>query len=256
MSIRTGILSDKHVLKHCSIYSPIPMKIADKLLHQDLNVHKESPFTTKKLKYHNAISRPTSFNTLANSLTRIGGNDLRIREHLIKSFVQEINGNGSEYSNGNGNGNGGYDSNGNGTASTASDEINFVSPVHDNIPYEPFSMGTHRGFETPVQSPVSSGNAPSPSTGPMSDYMLPNLPQGYSRERLAMERMGHTYPTPIRQDRIRLQEEFARHPRTHEMFERAGRYRLSIDRQSGYLGDTDFDATWPDLQDDNQRQIL
>tara|TARA_X000001036_G_C20599820_1_gene774456 strand:- start:351 stop:1004 length:654 start_codon:yes stop_codon:yes gene_type:complete len=88
------------------------MKIADKLLHQDLNVHKESPFTVKKLKYQNAISRPNSFNTLANSLTRAAGNDTHIKEHLIKGFLNEI----QEM---NGNGNGGYDSNGNGTASTA-----------------------------------------------------------------------------------------------------------------------------------------
>ena len=236
MSIRTGVLSDAHVLKHCSIYSPIPMKIADKLLHQDLNVHKESPFTTKKLKYHNVISRPASFNTLANSLTRIGGNDLRIREHLIKSFVQEINGNGngngSEYSNGNG----GYDSNGNGSASTSSDD-------NVRLPGDP-----RVGFETPVQSPVSSGNAPPPSMGPVSDYMSPNsqVPQGYSRERLAMERMGHTYPTPIRQDRISLQEEFVRRPRA-SIFERAREVRNSVDRQSGYLGDFEEPETWPDL---------
>ncbi len=244
---RTGVLSDEHILKHCAIYNPIPMKIADKLLHQDLNVHKESPFTTKKLKYHNVISRPTSFNTLANSLTRIGGNDLRIREHLIKSFVQEINGNGSEYSNGNGseysngngseysNGNGGYDSNGNGTASTASDDrVNFVSPLHDNIPYEPFSMGTRRGFETPDDD---------------SDEHEPFSPTDITASGYRRGQLDGAQQYAIRQDRISLQEEFVRRPRASmsAFFERAREVRNSVDRQSGYLGDFEEPETWPDL---------
>lgn len=90
-------------MKHCAVFSPIPMNMAKKVLHQDLNIHTVSPFTTKKLKYSNPVSRPASFNTLADSLTRIGGGDVRIREHLVESFIREIengNGNGSEYSNG------------------------------------------------------------------------------------------------------------------------------------------------------------
>ncbi len=98
---RTGILSDYHIMKHCAVFSPIPMNMAKKVLHQDLNIHTVSPFTTKKLKYSNPVSRPASFNTLADSLTRIGGGDVRIKEHLVESFIHEIeNGNGSEYSNG------------------------------------------------------------------------------------------------------------------------------------------------------------
>ena len=52
--------------------------------------------------------------------------------------------------------------------------------------------------------------------------------------------MGHTYPTPIRQDRIiRLQDEFVRRPRasTSEIYERARDVRNSVNRQSGFLGD-------------------
>ena len=191
---RTGILSDYHVMKHCAIYNPIPMKIADKLLHQDLNVHKQSPFTVKKLKYPNVVPRPNSFNTLANSLTRIAGNDVSVKEHLVKGFLNEI-----QEMNGNGNGNGSEYSNG--TASTASDE-------GVRLPGDPRAE-----FESPIQSPESTLSAPSPSLYPGSDYMLSNLPTSpggtrYTRERLAMERMGF-----VRQERIHLQEEFERRPR-------------------------------------------
>ena len=88
--IRSGVLSDESILKHCAIYNPIPMKMANSVLRQDLNVHKESPFTTKKLKYPNAVSRPASFNTLASSLTRIGGGNTQIRELLDDSYLKEI----------------------------------------------------------------------------------------------------------------------------------------------------------------------
>ena len=126
--MRQGVLSDYHVMKHCAYLQPIPMNMADEILHHDLNIHISSPFTTKALKYQKVVSRPASFNTLANSLTRVGGNDFRIRDHLIKNFVQEINGgngNGNENGNGNGNGNGystaSTNGNGNGNGSTFSD---------------------------------------------------------------------------------------------------------------------------------------
>lgn len=204
---RTGVLSDAHILKHCAIYNPIPMKIANKLLHQDMNVNEESPFTVKKLKYHNAISRPNSFNTLANTLTRIAGNDTFIKEHLIKDFLNEIqslnvngngNGNGSEYSNGNGS------EYSNGTESTASG--------HDRDLYENLERRATELFAEMADVLPATPSARSPSLGSMSDYRLPNLPTSpggtrYSRERLAMERMGI-----FRQERIRLQEEFQRRP--------------------------------------------
>ena len=61
-----------------------------KLLHQDLNIHKESKFLSKKLKYQNPVSRPASFDAMANTLTRVAGNDINVKEHLIKGFLNEI----------------------------------------------------------------------------------------------------------------------------------------------------------------------
>ncbi len=92
MASRVGtVLSDAHILKHCAIYQPIPMHMANTILNKDLKMSSESsPYISKKLKYHNSVSRPASFNTLANSLTRVSGGDLRIRDHLINSYTSEI----------------------------------------------------------------------------------------------------------------------------------------------------------------------
>ncbi len=165
---RTGILSDYHIMKHCAVFSPIPMNMAKKVLHQDLNIHTVSPFTTKKLKYSNPVSRPASFNALADSLTRIGGGDVRIKEHLVESFIREIeNGNGSEYSNGNGS------EYSNGTESTASTDDGVRLPDD-----------TRRRFETPL-----------PSTGtPMS---FPRLVEDEYRRRSSGEvDLDALYGTP------------------------------------------------------------
>ena len=92
MASRVGtVLSDAHILKHCALYQPIPMNMANTVLKKDLNIHTTTPFTSKKLKYHNSVSRPASFNTLVNSLTRVSGGDLRIRDHLINTYTTEMN---------------------------------------------------------------------------------------------------------------------------------------------------------------------
>ena len=133
------------------------MGMTKSILHQNLNLHTQSPYTVKKLKYHNAVSRPATFDTLAKTLTRITKDD-SMRENLKSMYIKEINAPrsihvsvpppsvhtppqmtgpasivprstlalpqplpDSENENENGNGNGGYESNGNGTASTASD---------------------------------------------------------------------------------------------------------------------------------------
>ena len=89
--MRQGILSDAHILKHCALYQPIPMNMANTILNKDLNIHTATPFTSKRLKYQNPVSRPASFNTLVNSLTRVSGGDLRIRDHLINTYTSAIN---------------------------------------------------------------------------------------------------------------------------------------------------------------------
>jgi len=251
---RTGVLSDEHIMKHCSIYKPIPMGMTKSILHQNLNLHTQSPYTVKKLKYHNAVSRPATFDTLAKALTRITKDD-SMRENLKSMYIKEINAPRSvsvppsvhtppqmtgpasivprstlalpqpipfpdpnlptgfpeppfqplpdsenENENGNGNGNGGYESNG--TASTASDE-------GVRLPGDPRAE-----FESPIQSPETTLSAPSPSLGPMDGVNWSNLPTSpggtrYTRERLAMERMGF-----VRRERIHLQEEFQRRRRS------------------------------------------
>ena len=225
MTSRAGtVLSDEHIMKHCSIYKPIPMGMTKSILHQNLNLHTQSPYTVKKLKYHNAVSRPATFDTLAKTLTRITKDD-SMRENLKSMYIKEINAPRSihvsvpppsvhtppqmtgpasivprstlalpqplpDSENEN--------ENGNGTESTASDD-------GVRLPGDPRAE-----FESPIQSPETTLSAPSPSLGPMSDYMLSNLPTSpggtrYTRERLAMERMGF-----VRQERIHLQEEFQR----------------------------------------------
>ena len=237
---RTGVLSDEHIMKHCSIYKPIPMGMTKSILHQNLNLHTQSPYTVKKLKYHNAVSRPATFDTLAKALTRITKDD-SMRENLKSMYIKEINAPRSvsvpppsvhtppqmtgpasivprstlalpqpiplplhdsenENENGNGNGNGGYESNG--TASTASDE-------GVRLPGDPRAE-----FESPIQSPETTLSAPSPSLGPMDGVNWSNLPTSpggtrYTRERLAMERTGF-----VRRERIHLQEEFQRRRRS------------------------------------------
>ena len=67
------------------------MNMANTILNKDLNIHTATPFTSKRLKYQNPVSRPASFNALANSLTRVSGGDLRVRDHLINTYTSEIN---------------------------------------------------------------------------------------------------------------------------------------------------------------------
>ena len=170
MTTRSSVLSDAHIMKHCAIYNPIPMKIADKLLHQDLNVHTSTPFTTKKLKYKNAISRPSDFNALAKTLTRIGGNDARIYDALVKDFRQEVN--------------------------------DKMSPE-----MKPSETKTETETETETKTEEPETKTEEPGSGDPEMYRLPNLPLGQTREGLAMERAGVARAAPRRS--ARLQERAA-----------------------------------------------
>ena len=87
MATRTGVLSDASVIASCSIFRPIPLNMVKKLLHTPENLHTDTPFSSKKLKYENGISRPADFHTLASALTRqIGGDNEAVRREIVDAY--------------------------------------------------------------------------------------------------------------------------------------------------------------------------
>ena len=89
--MRTGPLSDEYILKHCAIYRPIPLGPAQSILMHDL--HRETSnvnaITGKALKYQKPIPRPTSFDALAKTLTKMSGNP-QTYDHLKNLYADEI----------------------------------------------------------------------------------------------------------------------------------------------------------------------
>ena len=69
--MRTGVLSDESIIKHCSRHRPIPMGISKSILQPTL--HDTTPYSSKKLKYIKQMSRPKDFDVLATQLTRNSG---------------------------------------------------------------------------------------------------------------------------------------------------------------------------------------
>ena len=97
---RTGtVLSDAAVMEHCLRYQPIPMKAAQSILKQDLQMS----FGNKKLKYQRQMNRPHNFDTMAKSLSRISGNN-DLRETLEKEYPKQVMTAMNAAPNGNGNG--------------------------------------------------------------------------------------------------------------------------------------------------------
>ena len=82
--MRTGVLSDEHILKHCAHYRPIPMHLAPTILH--INSKPMTPYSSKQLKYTKMVSRPDTFDTLARSIARATGNDSDTRDNLHEAF--------------------------------------------------------------------------------------------------------------------------------------------------------------------------
>ena len=99
MATRTGVLSDASVIASCSIFRPIPLNMVKKLLHTPENLHTDTPFSSKKLKYINSVSRPADFHTLASALTRqIGGDNEAVRREIVDAYHAhnaDFNGNGN-----------------------------------------------------------------------------------------------------------------------------------------------------------------
>lgn len=89
--MRTGPLSDEYILKHCAIYRPIPLGPAQSILMHDLHTQRNSVTITgsKALKYQKPIPRPTSFDALAKTLTKMSGNP-QTYDHLKNLYADEI----------------------------------------------------------------------------------------------------------------------------------------------------------------------
>ena len=88
--MRTGVLSDESIIKHCSRHMPIPMGISKSILQPTL--HDTTPYSSKKLKYIKQMSRPKDFDVLATQLTRNSGGHAEIRERLHEALHNEIHG--------------------------------------------------------------------------------------------------------------------------------------------------------------------
>ena len=86
--MRTGVLSDESIIKHCSRHRPIPMGISKSILQPTL--HDTTPYSSKKLKYIKQMSRPKDFDVLATQLTRNSGGHAEIRERLHQALQNEI----------------------------------------------------------------------------------------------------------------------------------------------------------------------
>lgn len=86
--MRTGVLSDESIIKHCSRHRPIPMGISKSILQPTL--HDTTPYSSKKLKYIKQMSRPKDFDVLATQLTRNSGGHAEIRERLHEALHNEI----------------------------------------------------------------------------------------------------------------------------------------------------------------------
>ena len=69
--MRTGILSDEAHANNCAKYQPIPMREAERILKVP-KIDVDIKFSSKPAKYKTNVIRPASFDTLAQTLARIG----------------------------------------------------------------------------------------------------------------------------------------------------------------------------------------
>lgn len=89
MTSRTGSLSDEAILAHCQRYRPIPLGAAQHILMKDLKPQHEHAFGSKPLKYHTIMTRPKDFDTLAKAITKMSGNPM-VREELIAAYAKDL----------------------------------------------------------------------------------------------------------------------------------------------------------------------
>jgi len=87
--MRTGILSDAAHAKNCAKYQPIPMREAERILKMPKQETDEVKFVMKLAKYKAPVIRPATFDTLAQTLARIG-NSSSLREALDDTYSKDI----------------------------------------------------------------------------------------------------------------------------------------------------------------------
>ena len=86
--MRTGILSDEAHAKNCAKYQPIPMKEAERILKVP-KIENENVFSSKPAKYKANVIRPASFDTLAQTLARIG-DSATLRDALDDTYTKDL----------------------------------------------------------------------------------------------------------------------------------------------------------------------
>ena len=91
MAARVGtVLSDEHILRECSHYRPIPMKLASKIIDGSSIRNDKSPFSSKPLKYQRQLARPEHFDSYAHSLNRNLGNNPEFRGKLHAAYTADV----------------------------------------------------------------------------------------------------------------------------------------------------------------------
>ena len=86
--MRTGILSDAAHAKNCAKYQPIPMKEAERILKVP-KIENVSKFSSKPAKYKANVIRPANFDTLAQTLARIG-DSATLRDALDDTYTKDL----------------------------------------------------------------------------------------------------------------------------------------------------------------------
>ena len=153
--MRTGVLSDEHILKHCAHYRPIPMHASERVLRGNNDHHTSTPYSSKKLKYIKQVSRPQIYDTLATQLSRISGNHSEFRDALHTAFDAALSDNDNLNVNDNSN------VNDNVTPETPAQQVidnvkSFTPPGHiDKV----FTYDTDQKNETQKKKPVSGVSA-------------------------------------------------------------------------------------------------
>ena len=163
--MRTGVLSDEHILKHCAHYRPIPMHASERVLRGNNDHHTSTPYSSKKLKYIKQVSRPQIYDTLATQLSRISGNHSEFRDALHTAFDAALSDNDnlnvSDNDNVNDNLNDNDNVNDNVTPETPAQQVidnvkSFTPPGHiDKV----FTYDTDQKNETQKKKPVSGVSA-------------------------------------------------------------------------------------------------
>ena len=83
--MRTGVLSDAHILEHCARYHPVPLGKATSVLARAQPANQFG----SALKYALPMARPKDFDTMAKALARVNGRP-DLRDELISKYADEL----------------------------------------------------------------------------------------------------------------------------------------------------------------------